>query len=205
MSLISKALNAHHYLLGTKVPQVNTDFCITFHIPMLTDLSITTFLTKICLSSIPLCKMQLKLFKVLAPICYLAKSDIKAAFRIVSLHPSQYHLMGFKWRGLYYYDSSCKIFEAILSAILYILQHHFNIKDVVKVLDDFLFLTIKKEQCHLYLKTFLKLCRILGIPVAMENTSEEPLQRLVFLGILLDTIMILTQLPINKLVYTGSV
>ncbi len=70
----------------------------------------------------------------------------------------------------------------------------------MKLLDDFLFLAIKKEQCQLYLKTFLKLCRILGIPVAMEKTSEELLQRLVFLGILLDTIKMLAQLPINKLV-----
>ena len=31
--------------------------------------------------------------------CYLAKSDIKSAFRLIPLHPSQYHLFCFKVAG----------------------------------------------------------------------------------------------------------
>ena len=30
--------------------------------------------------------------------CFLAKTDIKSAFRIVPVHPSDYELLGFKWR-----------------------------------------------------------------------------------------------------------
>ena len=33
------------------------------------------------------------------PNTYLAKSDIKSAFRIIPIHPSDYHLLGFKWGG----------------------------------------------------------------------------------------------------------
>lgn len=124
--------------------------------------------------------------------CFLAKSDIKSAFRIVPIHPSQYHLMGFKWRGKYYFDkclamglrSSCQIFETVSSAILYILQKHYNVHDVVKVLDDFLFAAITRERCQSDLDAFLKLCVRLGVPVAMEKT-ELPAQLMVFLGILL--------------------
>ncbi len=91
----------------------------------------------------------------LGPGCYLAKSDIKSAFRIVPLHPSQYPLMGFKWEGLYYYDKclamglaeSCRIFELVSDAILFILKHHFNLEKIVKVLDDFLFLGATQEEC----------------------------------------------------------
>ena len=51
--------------------------------------------------------------------CYLAKTDIKSAFRIIPIHPEDYPLLGMKWRGNYYFDrclpigcrSSCAIFE----------------------------------------------------------------------------------------------
>ena len=49
----------------------------------------------------------------------LAKTDIKSAFRIIPVHPSNYQLLGFKWKGNWYVDhclpmgcsSSCRIFE----------------------------------------------------------------------------------------------
>ena len=51
--------------------------------------------------------------------CFIAKADIKSAFRIIPVHPDDYHLLGFKFGGQYYYDKclpmgcsiSCKIFE----------------------------------------------------------------------------------------------
>ncbi len=77
--------------------------------------------------------------------CYMVKSDMKGAFRIVPLHPSQYHLMGFKWENKYYYDknlamglsSFCQIFETISDAVVFILNIKYNVTDVVKILDDF--------------------------------------------------------------------
>ena len=50
--------------------------------------------------------------------CYLAKTDIKSAFRIIPIHPGDYPLLGMKWQGNYYFDrclpmgcrSSCAIF-----------------------------------------------------------------------------------------------
>ena len=44
-----------------------------------------------------------KLVQKHAPAAFLAKTDIADAFRIIPLHPSQYHLTGFYWKG-YYYD-----------------------------------------------------------------------------------------------------
>ncbi len=51
--------------------------------------------------------------------CFLARSDISEAFRLIPLHPSVSHLMGFKWLNKYYFDkclpmgcsSSCKLFS----------------------------------------------------------------------------------------------
>ena len=54
------------------------------------------------------------------PGCFLAKTDIKSAFRIIPLYQSDYLLFGIKWKNQYYFDkclpmgcaSSCRIFEA---------------------------------------------------------------------------------------------
>ncbi len=75
----------------------------------------------------------------------MAKLDIKGAFRIVPLHPCQYHLMGFKCENKYYYDknlamglsSSCQIFETISEAVVFILNTKYTVIDVVKIHDDF--------------------------------------------------------------------
>ena len=91
-----------------------------------------------------------------APRASMAKSDIKEAFRLIPLHPSQYHLTGFKWRGKYYYDkclpmgssSSCKIFEAFSSALQWILSNKLHVNSTVKILDDFLFVENDRKLCR---------------------------------------------------------
>ena len=36
--------------------------------------------------------------------CFLSKTDIKNAFRIIPVHPSDYNLLVIQWRGQYYFD-----------------------------------------------------------------------------------------------------
>ncbi len=137
----------------------------------------------------------------------MAKSYIKGDFRIVLLHPSQYHLLGFNWENKYYYDknlamglsSSCQIFETIYNAVVIILNTMYNVTDVVKILDDFLFVQLSKDSCQRNLNSFSELCKFLGIPIAMEMTSDIPTQIIVFLGILMDSVRMLAQLPEDKL------
>lgn len=143
----------------------------------------------------------------LGPGCYMAKSDIQSAFRLVPLHASQHHLMGFMWRGKYYYDkflpmglsSSCQIFQKIASGIVYILKHKFNIDRIVNILDDFLFLALTKSVCNKALFTFRALCEHLGIPVALHKTSPEAGTSEIFTGIQLCSISMQARLPENKL------
>ena len=67
----------------------------------------------------------IKQIQKLGPCCYLAKTDIESAFRLIPIHPSQYHKLGMKWDGKYFYDkclpqglgSSCQIFEKFSTAI----------------------------------------------------------------------------------------
>ena len=62
--------------------------------------------------------------------CLLAKCDIEDAFRIINIHPSDHHLLGFTWNNFYYYDrclpmgasSSCQIFESFSCALQWIME-----------------------------------------------------------------------------------
>ena len=78
--------------------------------------------------------------------CFLSKTDIKNAFRIIPIRPQDYHLLGMKWQGMYYYDrcmpigcsSSCKTFETFCSALEWIAQNKLHIRHILHLLDDFL-------------------------------------------------------------------
>ena len=56
---------------------------------------------------------------------WLAKTDVKSAFRLLPFAPEDYELLGFRFRGMYYYDRclpmgcsiSCALFEKF-SALL---------------------------------------------------------------------------------------
>ena len=85
----------------------------------------------------------IKRFK--APCC-LATCDIKMAHINLPLAPKDYHLFGFKWKQLYYYDkclamrcsSSCQIFERFSTALEWIAQRHRSKGSIFHILDDFL-------------------------------------------------------------------
>ena len=80
--------------------------------------------------------------------CYMSKTDVQSAFRIMPIHRSDYHLLGFSWEGEYYYDkavlfgasSSCRLFEATSKALEWIAITKLGCMAVVHILDDFLFL-----------------------------------------------------------------
>ena len=140
------------------------------------------------------------------PGSFLAKSDIQSAFRLIPLHPSQYHLFGLKWQEEFYYDkclpmgcaSSCRIFESFSSALHWIVSSRVKHTAVVHVLDDFLFISPSFELCHRALLTFKSICRSLGVPLAPEKTVG-PATSLPFLGIGLDTIEMQTTIPPDKI------
>ena len=138
--------------------------------------------------------------------CWLAKTDIAEAFRLIPIHPSQYNLLGFKFKGLYYHDkclpmgcsSSCQIFERFSNALKWIAQREFGIKNIVKVLDDFLFLAEDFETCATYLESFREMCKIIGVPLA-DHKTVGPDTCLTFLGFDLNTVKMEASLPREKI------
>ncbi len=148
----------------------------------------------------------IKLIKRAGLGCYLAKTDIKSAFRIIPIHPNDYPLSGMKWCGLYYYDrcmpmgcsSSCKTFETFSTAIEWIARHKLKIDELLHLLDDFLFVSATYMQCQSSLNLFIGLCHQLGIPIAPDKTFG-PSTTLTFAGIELDSVKFEARLPRDKI------
>ena len=110
--------------------------------------------------------------------CFIAKTDIKSASRIIPIHPSDYSLLDMKWQNMYYFDrclpmgcsSSCAIFEALSTALEWLAMHRFGASGVLHILNDFLFIVGSREKCQADLANFLNVCGYLGVPIAQEKT-----------------------------------
>ena len=148
--------------------------------------------------------------KATGPGCFLAKTDIKNAFRIIPIRSQDHGLLGIRWKGLYYYDrcmpmgcsSSCRTFETLSSALEWIARKKMKIDHIIHLLDDFLIIapsqTLCKGQLHLFLDLCSYLGSYLGIPIAPEKTCG-PATTLSFAGIELDSVSFEACLPQEKL------
>lgn len=138
--------------------------------------------------------------------CSLTKLDVKAAYKLVPVRFEDWHLLGFRWRGLYYYErtlpfglkSSCRQWEVYATALHHTLVKEIKIPSVVHYVDDFLLVEKSKQDAISHLADTLALCDRLGLPIAHDKT-EGPVTRLTFLGIQLDTITMTASLSSVKL------
>lgn len=136
----------------------------------------------------------------------MAKADIKSAFRILPIHPSDYNLLGFTWCGKYYYDkrmpmgasSSCQSFELLSTAVQWILQQY-GVTHVTHILDDFMFLGLPgTDQCKASLSFFISLMQHLNIPINPDKTWP-PSTTIIVYGIQVDSNTRIASLPQDKL------
>ncbi|XP_028403232.1 uncharacterized protein LOC114525965 isoform X1 [Dendronephthya gigantea] len=145
------------------------------------------------------------MIKQLGRGCFLAKTDIKSAFRIIPIRPADYDLLGIFWQGKYYYDrvmpmgcaSSCRTFEMFSTAIEWVAKTHLSIAHLIHILDDYLMAAPTYHQCRIDLVRFLSLCEHVGVPIAPEKTIG-PHNVLSFAGIELDTLCMEARLPLDK-------
>ena len=139
------------------------------------------------------------------PGAYMAKADIKDAFRLIPLAPMDYELTGFTLQAKFYYDrclpmgasSACNIFEKFSDALVFILKDTFRVKHIVKVLDDFLFIGDTEGECADALESFLAIAKLIRLPLAAHKTVR-PTTCLEFLGVQIDSANRMTALPLNK-------
>ena len=122
----------------------------------------------------------IKLLKQLGPGCFMAKTDVKSAFRIIPIHPADFSLLGMKWDNMYYFDrclamglsSSCAIFESFSTALEWLSITHLGACAVLHILDDFLFIAQSRDKCVGDLQNFITMCTQLGVPLAPEKTAS---------------------------------
>lgn len=87
------------------------------------------------------------LVKMLGRGCLMAKTDIEDAFRIIPIHPSDYHYLGFILEGQFYYDkclpmgasNSCQFFESLSKALQWVMLNASHASGMSHILDDFFF------------------------------------------------------------------
>lgn len=88
----------------------------------------------------------IKLIKLAGKDMWLSKADITNAFKIVTVHPSQWNLFGISWDSKYYFaarltfgcKSSPSVFNLVSEALCWILLNRVRIPSILHLLDDFL-------------------------------------------------------------------
>lgn len=143
-----------------------------------------------------------RLIKAIGKGCFLAKTDIKSAFRIIPVAPRDFPQLGMEWQGKFFFDkclpmgcsSSCNIFETFSTALEWIAKDTLRASSVLHILDDFLFIAPSEAKCQVD----LCVCRRIGVPIADEKTMG-PTNALQFAGITLDTALMEARLPEDKL------
>ncbi|XP_033724564.1 uncharacterized protein LOC117314606 [Pecten maximus] len=137
----------------------------------------------------------------------MCKTDISDAFKLIPIHPSQWHLFCVQWKGSYYFynklafgcRSSPKIFDTLSEAVCWIAQHNYGISHIMHLLDDFITfdgpgVCGERNMALLYL-----IFNRLNIPMAKHKTCG-PETVIEYLGIILDSINMEARLPVDKLV-----
>lgn len=148
-----------------------------------------------------------RMIQELGPGALLAKCDIKSAFRLLRLSPSEFDLTGFKFENQYYYDKnliqgcgiSCQVFESFSTILHWYVEKQTSNKNILHYLDDFLFGGKSESSiCKESLDIFQESCELWGVPLAHEKTVL-PTEIITFLGIEFNTIEMIMRLPKEKL------
>ena len=142
--------------------------------------------------------------------CKIAKSDMKLAFRNLGILRKDWKYLVMKAESpidgkTYYFVDKCLPFGASISCSHF--QHFSNAvghivkwktkRNLVNYLDDYMFTAIHKFLCNGQVKEFLSVCEEIAFPVSMEKTFWAT-TRLVFLGLLIDTVLQCVFIPIEK-------
>ena len=145
-------------------------------------------------------------------ILYYSKSDVRAAFRLVPILPSQHCYLlftakhpitgeprFFAEKNLPFGASvSCARFQIFSESLRHITEamgdRSFRITNY---LDDFLFIGETKEDSNFLVRKFIEICQFIGCPIA-RNKTEWADSRVVFLGMLLDGVNHCLVIPEEK-------
>ena len=141
---------------------------------------------------------------------FLAKVDLRRAYRSVPVHPSNYKALGLKWRFKnsdtfsYLFDtklpfgasSAPGIFHRLTQSVRRMMLNR-GFSGIVVYLDDFLIIGKTYQECKTAFDTLCELLISLGFTISPTKVVE-PCQVLTFLGIEINTTTLSFSLPGEK-------
>ena len=143
--------------------------------------------------------------------CHAGKSDLTSAFRHLCIRKQDWCLLVMKAESpldgkTYFFVDKCLPFGASISCAHFqafsdALSHIVKVKsgrDNINYLDDFFFAALRKLSCNDNIQKFIEICKLINFPVSAEKT-EWGTTRIVFLGLLIDTINQLVCVPQEKI------
>ena len=135
----------------------------------------------------------------------MAKEDFKSAFCNVSMCFSDLSLLGIKVQGQFFIDCclpfgatvSCQVFEKIVTLIHWIAQKRVGYA-FVHYLDNFFMVHELNHTCSYIMGTFKQICHDIGMPISPEK-SVGSVQVIEFLGLTIDSVLMVVRVPGDKL------
>lgn len=135
----------------------------------------------------------------------LCKFDIKDAFKLLPIHPSQWHLFCVKWNNQCYIPvrlcfgarSSPRIFDQLAQALCWIAKHKYEVETIFHLLDDFLTVQNPTACGERNMALLCTMFKRLNIPLALAKLVG-PTTILEYLGVILDSEKMQARLPMDK-------
>lgn len=190
------------------VPKKDGSFRLIHHLSFPANSSVNSFIDKsFCSVNYSSLDDAVNLLSLLGTGALMGKIDLKSAFRLLPIHPSDFELLGFRLNDMFFFDKclpmgcsvSCSLFEEFSTCLEWLLRKHSGQESVVHYLDDFLFAGKAGDNaCNELMLTFVELCRQLGVPLADDKTVW-PTTSLIFLGFELDSVEMKIKIPVDKL------
>ena len=138
------------------------------------------------------------------PGCLLFKCDLSRAYRQIPVDPKDYHYLAFHWLDKIYFDtvipfglrSASMACQRTTNAVTYIYFNEFGYL-CINYIDDFGG-ACSPDQVHHAFQTLISLLSEVGLVDSPEKGSL-PATRMVFLGLLYDTVKMTVRVPEDKL------
>ena len=142
---------------------------------------------------------------------FMAKRDIKQAYRNIPVHPDDQTLLGMVWKDTLFVDtrlpfglrSAPLLFTVVADALQWALMSR-GVAFIFHYVDDFIVLgRADSFDCARWVGVMDTTCEELGLPIEPEK-SEGPSTTIPFLGVELDSVAMEARLPQQKLVQLRS-
>lgn len=142
----------------------------------------------------------------LGPGTLCMKTDGRDAFKQIPTRPDVWPFQMIHHLGQYYFysrltfgsRSSPWIYDQLSTAVQWIAQNVFGVREMLHLLDDFISFVPAGPDGQAEIERFLKVFHELKIPIA-ESKTCGPVTRIEYLGLILDTETMQMELPNEKL------